>query len=214
MKIFLTRSLLFFFLLINVSLVYSQVEESTNEITDSINLNRFSLGLKLGIPNVIGGTAEVLLPVLKNRVAPFLDYSRFNIETNDLDTNLTYLEFGANLYFNEKGNGFFISLGQSQFNTNLVYYNLNFNDEIQSVTGTGAAKFNFTTTNLKLGIKTKDTFYFRFEVGFGFGNIPDFIEFTATEKNIVQNFSEKLPPIPGVNSSGIIIGNIGFGTSF
>lgn len=214
MKILLTRSLLFFFLLINVSLVYSQVEESTNEITDSINLNRFNLGLKLGIPNVIGVTAEVLLPVLKNRVAPFFDYSGFNIETNDLDTNLTYLEFGANLYFNEKGNGFFISLGQSQFNTNLVYYNLNFNDEIQSVTGTGAAKFDFTTTNLKLGIKTKDTFYFRFEVGFGFGNIPDFIEFTATEKNIVQNFSEKLPPIPGVNSNGIIIGNIGFGISF
>ena len=83
-----------------------------------------------------------------------------------------------------------------------------------SSTGTVSTEFNFNTTNLKLGIKTSGKLYFRFEVGFGFGDIPDSIDFTATVDGITESFSEEIPPIPGLGQSGILIGNIGFGVAF
>ena len=51
-------------------------------------------------------------------------------------------------------------------------------------------------------------------MGYGFGNIPESVDFTATASGITESFSEEIPPIPGVSSNGTIIGNIGFGISF
>ena len=92
----------------------SQNEEYTNEIEDSIKIRRINFGLKLGIPNVIGGSIEILPPILNNKIAPFLDFSGLNIDIDNVGTDFSYLEYGANFYFNEKGNGFFISLGQGE----------------------------------------------------------------------------------------------------
>ena len=49
----------------------SQNEEYTNEIEDSIKIRRINFGLKLGIPNVIGGSIELLPPIFNNKIAPF-----------------------------------------------------------------------------------------------------------------------------------------------
>ena len=84
----------------------------------------------------------------------------------------------------------------------------------QSTSGDASTAFNFNTANLKLGIKTGGTIYFHFEVGYGFGDIPDTIDFTATADGITESFSEELPPIPGLSSGGILIGTVGFGVSF
>ena len=65
-----------------------------------------------------------------------------------------------------------------------------------------------------MGLKSGGTFYFRFELGFGLTNIPDSVDFIASYGGITKSFSEELPPITGISSSGILIGNIGFGFSF
>ena len=193
------------------NLAFSQVKEV--EVLDSAKVRHINLGIKLGIPNLIGGSAEIVLPVLGNRIAPYFDYSGFSIDTDEISTSFSYLEYGSNLYFNQKGNGFFISLGQGKFNTELAFNALDFgNLLIQSEPI--FTDFNFNTTNIKLGLKSGGAFYFRFELGFGLANIPDSVDFIATYGGITKSFSEELPPIPGISSSGILIGNIGFGFSF
>ena len=66
----------------------SQDEEYKNEIEDSIKIRRINLGLKLGIPNVIGGSVEFLPPIFNNKLAPFLDFSGLNI---DIDLSLIHI---------------------------------------------------------------------------------------------------------------------------
>ena len=193
---------------------YSQVTKTEIKKLDSTKVKYINIGFKVGIPNLIGGSAEIILPVLGNRIGPYIDYSAFNIDTDEVGTSLSYLEYGANLYFNPKGSGFFISLGQAKFDSDLTFYDLSFTNGGMSSTGSVSTDFNFNTTNLKLGIKTSGTFYFRFEVGFGLGDIPDSIDFTATVDGITENFSEEIPPIPGLGQSGLLIGNIGFGIAF
>jgi len=194
---------------------YSQdQEEFVSNTPDSLKIKRFNLGLKLGIPNLIGGSAEVLLPLLDNGIAPFIDYSGLDINTNEVATNLSYFEYGVNYYPNRKGTGFFLALGRAQFKTDLTFYDLVFSEAGQSVVGDASTTFDFNTTNIKLGIKAGSRIYFRFELGFGFGTIPEEIEFTAQSGGIEEFFSEPLPPLPGVSSGGILIGNVGFGLAF
>ena len=192
----------------------SQDEEYIDEIEDSIKIRRINFGLKLGIPNVIGGSIEFLPPIFNNKVAPFLDFSGLNIDIENVGTDFSYLEYGANFYFKGKGNGFFISLGRGDFNTDLNFYNLEFNENGQSTIGDASTNLKFNTTNIKTGIKTGGSFFFRFEVGYGFGSIQNTVEFSAMANGISDNFTEEIPPIPGVNRGGILIGNLGFGLSF
>ena len=205
---------LLFALILFSATSFAQDQTEEPKLQDGIQVKHFNLGVKLGIPNLIGGSAEIVLPVFGNRIAPFFDYSGFNLDTDELETEFAYLEYGATIYFNQKGNGFFIGLGKAQFNTDLTFYDLNFSEGQQATTADVSTAFNFNTTNLKLGIKTGGTIYFRFEVGYGFGDIPDTIDFTATADGITESFSEELPPIPGLSSGGILIGTVGFGVSF
>ena len=50
------------------NLAFSQVKEV--EVLDSAKVRHINLGIRLGIPNLIGGSAEIVLPVLGNRIAP------------------------------------------------------------------------------------------------------------------------------------------------
>ena len=204
-------STLFIFIVINIPAIsFGQNEEAVIENLDSIKIKRVNVGLKIGIPNVVGGSVEVTLPILDNRISPYFDYSGFNLEADDVETNFSYSEFGANIYFNGKGNGFFVSVGRGQFNTELTFNDLDFD----GVTGSASTDFDFGTTNIKLGLKSGGSFYFRFEVGYGIGDIPNSIDFTATSGGITENFSEDIPPIPGLSSGGTIIGSFGFGIAF
>ena len=190
---------------------FSQVKDV--ETLDSAKVRHLNLGIKLGIPNLIGGSIEIILPVLGNKIAPYFNYNGFSLDTDEIATNFSYMEYGTNLYFNQKGNGFFISLGRGNFNTELDFNALDFGSFL-ILSEPINTDFNFNTTNIKLGIKSGGTFYFRFELGFGLANIPNSVDFIATYGGITKSFSEELPPIPGISSSGILIGNIGFGLSF
>lgn len=201
-------------LFFSLQTVYSQDLEAQTKPADSVKIKRFNLGLKLGIPNLIGGSAEILLPLVNNGLAPFFDYSGLDIKTDDVASKLSYLEYGVNYYPNKKGNGFFLALGRAQFKTDLTFYDLVFSETGQSLEGEGATAFDFSTTNFKLGIKAGSNIYFRFELGFGFGKIPEEIEFTASAGGIEESFSEPLPPLPGLSTNGVLIGNVGFGLAF
>ncbi len=213
MKTISIYGILLMFFFFNSTICHSQLVETENKILDSTRIKRINIGFKIGIPNVIGLNGEVLLPMLGNRVSTYLDYSRLKIPPDEVEL-FSYFEYGANFYFNQKGNGFFISLGQAKFDADLTFFNLAFKNGGITEAGSGSTDLNFKTTNIKLGVKTGGKFYFRFEVGFGLGNLPDTINFTSTSNGITQSFSEERPPIPGLIQGGILIGNVGFGLAF
>lgn len=183
-------------------------------------VRRLSLGVKVGVPNIIGFSGEYVSPLLNNRIAPFVDYSTFDIAPEDTEIALDYIEYGVNFYLGEKGKGFYVGLGQGTLSTDLVFNNLSFEEDGIRGTGTGTVQQEITTTNVKLGIKTGGKVYFRLEVGYGFGDIPDEItvtgSFTPTGggETLSGTEVEEFPTIPGVGTQGILIGNFGFGFSF
>lgn len=202
-----------FTLLCLVSYGQELQEQVSNEITttsfqeiDSLEvykIKRVSLGIKLGIPNIAGFSAEAITPILGNRIAPYIDFSSFPVNTDETDLNLKYTEFGSNFYFGDNGQGFYVGVGFGTLNTDIVFKNIEFEGNGNRGRGTGT----INTTNLKLGIKTGGRVYFRLEVGYGIGTIPQEITVNGTE-------TEEFPSIPGVNDKGVLVGNFGFGISF
>ena len=195
-------------LLVLLALVFVQFTTAQMESSSS---KRISVGAKVGVPNILSLNGEVVLPILDNHFAPFIDYGAFDIEDDLTDIGLKYTEFGLNYYFGSKGKGLYIGAGIAELSTDLIFNDLEFDD---GTTGSGTAGIDIGTTNLKLGLKTGGVLYFRIEVGYGLGSPPKTIDFTATSNGITEEFSEPIPEIPGVNESGLLIGNIGFGFSF
>lgn len=210
MKYFIT-TLLF---LLPFSIYGQQIIEEN----DSINIEkikRFSLGARVGVPNIASINGELILPIAGNRISAYIDYGSFNFPIDETDIETTYTEFGVNFYFNTKGKGFYLSAGSGSLSTDYTFNNLEFDDGAgQIFTGKGSTDLNIESTNLKLGLKTGGTFYFRLEAGFGFTSFPETLTFNASSNNITQSFTEETPSIPGVSSNGILVGNIGLGFSF
>ena len=222
-----------FTLLCFVSYGQELEEEVSNEITatsfqeiDSLEvykIKRVSIGIKLGIPIIAGFSAEAITPILGNRIAPYIDFSSFPVNTDETDLDLKYIEFGSNFYFGDNGQGFYVGVGFGTLNTDIVFKNIKFEENGNRGRGTGRINTKINTTNLKLGIKTGGRVYFRLEVGYGIGTIPKEItvngRFSYEDSNGVTQESngtetEEFPSIPGVNDKGVLVGNFGFGISF
>jgi len=64
-------------LLLSINLIAQNEEIESNQVVDSIevddSIKRISLGLKIGIPNIIGGTIQGVLPILGNQIAPYFN---------------------------------------------------------------------------------------------------------------------------------------------
>ena len=206
--------LITFLFLLTIFNSLAQTESSDEENSDSLKMKYLSIGLKLGIPNLASGYAELVLPLLNNHFVPYFDYSKIPLNFESVETTIAYTEYGINYYFNKKANGFFVGVGKGSLSTDVTFTNLLFSNTLQSLIGSGSTKLNLDTTNFKLGLKTAGTVFFRFELGYGVGNIPDSLKFIASLDGITESFTESIPPIPGLGSSGILIGNIGFGFSF
>lgn len=192
----------------------AQNQEDKKENKDSLKVKRLSISFKVGIPNLASGSAELVLPILNNHFAPYFDYSNIPLDFQSIETNIGYKEFGINYYFSKKGHGFFVGVGKGSLSTDIKFTNLKFLNGLQTIIGFGDTSLNIDTTNFKIGLKTGGTIFFRFELGYGVGEIPDLLRFDASAEGIIQSFIEDIPPIPGLGSSGILIGNIGFGFSF
>ena len=180
-------------------------------------VKHFSVGAKIGIPLLAGGSAEIVLPFLNNHFAPFVDYNYFSFKSYDFKANLSLssLGFGAKYYLGEKGNGFFISVGRSSLKADITFNDLPLLDEnsekqYPQVSVDNSVQAN--TLNFKFGIKTEGTVYFLLELGYGVGVIPGEIEFTAISGDIIEVFTEKIPTL--TDGNGILIANVGFGFAF
>jgi len=206
--------LITYLFLLTIFTSFAQTESSKEEKKDSLKVKHFSIGLKLGIPNLASGSAELTLPILNNRFALYVDYSKFPLNFESVETTIAYTEFGINYYFNKKANGFFIGVGKGSLSTDVTFTNLLFANDLQSLIGSGSTELNLDTTNFKLGVKTAGNIFFRFELGYGVGKIPDSLNFIASLNGVSESFTESIPPIPGLGTSGILIGNIGFGFAF
>ena len=80
-------------IILMISFSYGQNDEIIIENSDSLKIKRINIGLKIGIPNIVGGSAEITLPILNNRISPYFDISGFNLEADDIETNFSYSEF-------------------------------------------------------------------------------------------------------------------------
>ena len=204
-----------FLLFFSISLsAQSDLEEESFNDSDSLKIKRISIGIKLGIPNIAGGSSEIVLPILNNHFTPYIDYSSSNLPSGDTETSFSFIEYGIKYYFGEKGHGLFASLGQSKLDANFIFKELFFSDNTMSNLGSAKVPLELKTTNLKLGIKTGDTFFFRFEIGYGIGNIPSELKFNATANGISESFTKDIPAIPGLGSGGILLANFSFGFAF
>lgn len=221
------RYLLLFMFTLSSSLVAAQAIEDNVEVIDSLDskVKRISLGVKIGVPNIAGLSLEGVTPLLDNRIAPYFDYSSFDINPDEVEVGLSYSEFGVNIYLGNKGKGAYAGIGFGSLNTDLTFTNVTLSDDNgNSGSGTVSVNEKLSTTNLKLGIKTGGRIYFRLEVGYGFGTIPSDIELRGTFSYPDPNGNgqitgqgtdtEEFPTIPGVGTNGILIGNFGFGISF
>jgi hypothetical protein len=188
--------------------------------TDSLQtkIRRLSVGAKIGMPNIVGGSFEFILPVLNNHLAPYADFSGFDINPEKgTEVSLSYTEFGVNYYFKNTGKGLYISGGLGNLSTDLTFSNIEVDDNLGRIEddGVGTTKEKIATTNLKLGIKTGGRFYFRFELGYGSGDIPGELKINAkNSRGFSRKITKEFPGIPGLSDGGVIIGNIGFGLSF
>ena len=194
---------------------FAQEIEPQEETIDTLgpNIKRFSVGLKIGVPNIAGVSLEGVTPLLDNRVALFADFSGFDVNDAETEIGLGYSEFGTNIYFGNKGKGAYAGIGFGNLSADLTFYeNLDGGGR-----GKGTTGLDIKSTNLKFGIKTGGRFYFRFEVGYGFtSDVPDEITVTLTEIGGSQTDTDtfEIPTIPGLGTNGLLVGNFGFGLSF
>ena len=216
--------ILFFYLLIVTGTVSMAQEYTENEAVaaeenmDSLpaKVKRLSVGVKIGVPNVAGGSAEVVLPFLDNRIAPYADFSSFDVEDAETEIGLSYNEFGLNVYFGKQGKGLYAAIGAGNLSTDLVFYET-FEEDGVSVQGKGSIGVDIASTNLKLGVKTGGRIYFRFELGYGFtSDVPTELSVRLEEigGDGVETEVFDFPAVPGVGEGGLLVGNIGFGISF
>ena len=207
------KNLFFLIFTLTSILSFSQSEEiDTLKIEDKSRL--ISLGAKIGIPNLASLNGEIVLPILDNHFAPYIDYGAFNLDIEDTESSLNYTEYGINFYFSNNGKGLYASAGIAQLDSEFTFNNLTFEENGASQIGSAKTNLDINTLNLKLGFKTGGSIYFRFEIGYGMGSIPESIDFIATSNGITESFSEDVPAIPGLNSGGLLISNFGFGLSF
>ena len=218
-----------FVIIINLLIFTSNFSFSQNlqkidtiKIDTISNLKRFSFGIKMGIPNVIGLSTEAILPIFKNKVSPYFDYSSFKLNPDETSIDLNYTDYGINIYINSKGNGLYASLGSGNLSSLILFEEIELTDKNGNKgLGNAQIKENINTFNVKLGIKSNSKIFFRLEVGYGIGKIPNNLNLTGNfgyEKdgmfyNSKGSSIESFPTVPGIGKKGIIIGNFGFGIS-
>lgn len=180
-----------------------------------------SVGAKVGVPNLVSGSAELQLPFL-NKFSVYADLSKFDLVAEDLgiedfsgSLKLNYFEYGANLYLSKPGRGAYISAGLASFNADASFFDVALDGTTE--TGSGTASIGFNTTNFKFGVKTGGLIYFRMELGYAMGSLPQSVSFNArSSSGITETITETFnyDDIPMVSENGLPLFNIGLGVSF
>lgn len=185
---------------------------------DDNKVRRVAIGLKAGVPIGIGGSVEIILPVLSNRLAPYLDYSNLkNREIEEVSITHKHLDYGLNLYSGTNGKGLYLAIGRSSSTSDFAY-----SDEIadsgNTYIGVATTTVDLNMTNFKLGYKVGGLVFAKLEVGYGIGDIPQQLVITGTTEvmgvQMTETSIEDIPNIPGWNENGMLIGSLTVGVSF
>src|SRR5690606_30465213 len=134
-------------------------------------IHRVHLGVKAGLPGIISAGAEVVSPLLRNRVAPFVEISRIGVDYENARIQHRFLEYGINLYFSDVGRKGYLAVSRS---------NLVLNGVEEHADAVAESSLSFQGTNVKLGGRWGQRVYFRLEAGFTFGKVPEGIEVNET----------------------------------
>lgn len=197
------------------TILYSQEKGSIDSTSTDFRVRHFRIGLKIGTPNAVGGTFEIVLPILNNHLAPFIDYSKIKVTIDDGLYDLNYFEAGANIYFNNKGRGLYGVISYGMLNLEGTFTDVELTSGgIDLEVGSAYSELKIETANVKLGLKLGKKFYFLTELGYGFGYIPDEIILTGTINGKPATAVRAIPGIPGVGNNGYPIFNLGCGLSF
>ncbi len=161
------------------------------------------VGLKFGVPMIVGLNLEYVTPVAGGRLAPSVDLSRFSISLGDAESTFSYVEVGSNIYLKDTGRGTYANLSYGLVSWTGEYTN--------SSLGNAEVELNLSRINLKLGAKLGKGFYFRPEVGFaiGFGSDELEVEYTDSDGNRTTTTED----VPGILNGGFVL-NLGFGVAF
>ncbi len=204
------KKILLTLLLLSASFSHAQEQDDTIDK----DVNPFRIGLKIGTPNAVGGSAEWVTPLFDDRFALFFDYSGINVDIDDEGSaDFKYSEMGANIYFKNTGKGLYAGIGYGKMDFKGTYSDaVTYGGEL--FTGNAEGELNVDTFNVKLGAKLGNKFYFRTELGYGFGTIPEEIEITGTVNGVTETGVEEIPDVPGISENGYPLFNIGFGFAF
>ena len=181
-------------------------------------LRPFRIGAKVGFPNIIGGNLEYVTPLLNNKLAVNLDYSKIKSDwlltgeeaeaAGDNEFDYNYLEGGLNYYFFKPGRGLYGGVSYGNINIKGTVHYEDSRDIIDASHG---------SMNIKLGAKLGGLIYFRPEVGYSFSPLPDNVEATkvyndGSRESINFQFDSEVTPY-NILFLGLMA-NIGIGFAF
>ncbi|MFC2080886.1 hypothetical protein ACFLR8_01590 [Bacteroidota bacterium] len=172
--------------------------------TSSAQENPIRIGLKFGVPNIVGFNFEYVTPVLGAKLAPTLDLSYFSLTAGEAKVSFSYFELGSNYYFLKEGKSLYGHLSYGR-----IGFKGSYSDPFL---GDGEGKVGINILNIKLGGKFGNSFYFRPELGYGvlLGGSSVKVEYTdPTTGNTVTEEET----VPGFLGGGILF-NLGFGFAF
>lgn len=191
--------------------------ETETENEKAVKVKPFRIGTKSGFPNLIGGNIEYVTPILNNKVAVSVDYSRINsgwfIENNNEarsseDVKFSYIEGGLNYYLFKPGKGLYAGLA---YNSISFKGSLNYED---------GSSDNIDETHdsfaIKLGAKLGGLFYFRPEIGYSFSALPtsyQVVSVSSTGESETYREDINREVVPEFLLKGLIA-NIGLGFAF
>lgn len=201
---------------VNVSELQTKNEKTSADAYEfeDVNVKKLRplrLGLKFGLPNIATINLEYLTPLFDNRVAVYGDYMQFEKGFTEGLLDFRTFAIGTNIYFNNKGKGFYGGLGYTNLHAGFGYENY-FDEYDFNESKDGYANVKMNTFNVKLGFKVGRTVYFRTEIGYAFGSLPKTVEINSVDY-VISEYGE-LPDIPLVFDSGVLLFNIGFGVGF
>ncbi len=163
------------------------------------------IGVKLGVPNLVGFNAEYVLPFAKGRIAPNFDFSYIPLSSDEVDIKLSYWGLGANYYFLKPGKGLYGGLSYGQLGVGAEMTTVE-----NGLTFTGEASLPISYTTLKVGGKHGKGFFFRWELGYAIAEAAETMEIKMTADTEVMYETVDVPPV----TSFPLVFNIGFGVGF
>lgn len=194
----------------------------TDQEVAPIKVRPFRLGVKIGVPNLLGGNLEYVTPLLGKKLSVTVDYSKIasslfapesdeeSGDSENIDFDFSYFEAGLNYYFFQPGRGLYGGVSYGIITLKGTDTGIIVGGEME----TAYMDFSHNSFNVKLGAKLGGLFYFRPEIGYSFNPLPKDIEYEVEYMDGTRG-TDILPRdgVPEILYKGLIA-NIGLGFAF